>query len=207
MDAATALMVVPPEWGTGAVVQSAYLCPNCHRLNLVSEHDNDQYVTGPSFGSREDAQAHRWGEYAKWLPQRGDRREFPEVPAHIAEAASEATYCLSMGANRAAGSLARAVVEATAKDKQANGANLAERIDALAARGYVREFTKEQAHEIRHFGNGMAHGDFTDPVSREEAAEIVELMCEVLEEVYEAPARLAKVRAAREAKKNSGGVA
>ncbi len=173
MTAATTLLLSPNRGSIGVVVQSAYICPNCHRLNIATDYDYDGYVQGPSFAPREDAESRLWSENTRWLPKRGEREDFPEVPDHIAEAASEATYCLSMGANRAAGSLARAVVEATAKDKKAKGGNLAERIDALAADGHVREFTKEQAHEIRHFGNGMAHGDFTNPVSDEEAAEIV----------------------------------
>lgn len=205
MTAASALLMTRADRGPGCTVQSVYVCLNCHRLNVATEHNPDGYVTEPSFGSRENADSYDWGPYVQWLPKRGERKDFPDVPDHIAEAASEATYCLSMGANRAAGSLARAVVEATAKDKKAQGGNLAARIDALAAAGHLREFTKEQAHEIRHFGNGMAHGDFTDPVSDEAAAEIVELMGAVLDEVYQAPARLAKVRAARQAKREANG--
>lgn len=59
----------------------------------------------------------------------------------------------------------------------------------------------EQAHELRHFGNDMAHGDFTQPTTKEEAEEIVGLMAEVLREVYQAPAKLERLKAQREAKK------
>lgn len=171
-------------------------------MNLATE-GTDVYVAELSVASLSDAQNHNWGSYVQWLPQRGKSRQFPDVPDHIAQAATEATLCLSMGAYRAVGSLARAVVEATAKDKGATGKNLAERIDALAAAQHIREHTREQAHEIRYFGNGMAHGDFTDPVSAEEAAEVLELMSEVLSEVYQSPARLERVREARKAKKNA----
>lgn len=109
-----------------------------------------------------------------------------------------------MGAFRAVGSLARAVVEATAKDKGITTGRLADKIDALAQAGHVREHTKEQAHEVRHFGNDMAHGDFTDPVTQEEAEEVIELMAEVLDEVYQSPARLAARKQARLAKKQQG---
>jgi hypothetical protein len=122
------------------------------------------------------------------------------VPAHIADAATEATLCLSAGAYRAVGSLARAVIEATSKDRGAEGTNLEKRIEALHAAGEVRRHTKDQAHEVRHFGNEMAHGDFIDPVTKEEAEEVIVLMAEVLDEVYQSPARLARRRQAREAK-------
>lgn len=49
----------------------------------------------------------------------------------------------------------------------------------------------------------MAHGDFAATVTREEADEIIELMCEILDEVYQQPARLAKRKAARLAVKGS----
>jgi hypothetical protein len=170
----------------------------------IATESSSEYVPGPSTRPRDNAQNHQWGHYVQWLPKRGKSREFPDVPRHIAEAATEATLCLSMEAYRAVGSLARAIVEATAKDKKVPGGNLAARIDALAASGHIREHTKEQAHEIRYFGNDMAHGDFTDPVSEEEAAEVLELVSELLNEVYQSPARLDRVREARKAKKASG---
>ena len=187
--------MAPAEW-SGSFVQSAYVCPNCHHMSIATE-SSSEYVPGPSTRPRDNAQNHQWGHYVQWLPKRGKSREFPDVPRHIAEAATEATLCLSMEAYRAVGSLARAIVEATAKDKKVPGGNLAARIDALAASGHIREHTKEQAHEIRYFGNDMAHGE-------EEAAEVLELVSELLNEVYQSPARLDRVREARKAKKASG---
>ena len=67
---------------------------------------------------------------------------------------------------------------------------------------FLREHIKEQAHEVRHLGNDMAHGDFVEPISTEEADEVLELMAEVLHEVFESQARLLRVRNARLARKN-----
>jgi hypothetical protein len=171
----------------GDITEQVFQCDNCGRLSLHSLN-RSAAVSARSSGGRR--------EWEAWLPRYQERREFPDVPEHIAEAAGEATLCHSIGAYRAAGSLARAVIEATAKEKGAVGRNLAARIDALD----IREHTKEQAHEIRHFGNDMAHGDFIDAVTKEEAAEVIELMSEVLDEVYQSPARLRRVRVARLAK-------
>ncbi|MEV4390207.1 hypothetical protein AB0J68_31615, partial [Micromonospora sp. NPDC049580] len=44
-------------------------------------------------------------------------KEFPDVPAHIAETADEAHRCHSIKAYRAGVLLARSVIEATAKEK------------------------------------------------------------------------------------------
>jgi Domain of unknown function (DUF4145) len=187
-----------PEGGR-MVTEAAYQCPNCERLVIAWE------VAGTyrARSEKDEAQKREWSHSVRFVPGRRDSKTFPDVPDHIAQAATEATLCLSVGAFRAVGALARAVIEATAKDKSADGNTLYDRINALAEAGHVRKHTKEQAHEVRHFGNGMAHGDFTDPLSKEDATEIVTLMAEILDEVYQSPARLEQVKAAREAKRTS----
>ncbi|MCI2421495.1 DUF4145 domain-containing protein [Saccharopolyspora sp. K220] len=125
------------------------------------------------------------------------------MPAHIAEAASEAHECHSIGANRAAILMARSVLEATAKDCGATKGNLQDKIDTLHVNEKIGRFVREQAHEIRYFGNDMAHGDFVVPVTEEEASEILGLMAVVLNEVYEAPAKLEELRQARLARKEA----
>lgn len=179
------------------LTQAAFRCDEC-RLISIGFHVGGQLLT------KRDSEPFLDENTRHWLPSRGASTEFPDVPEHVAEAATEATLCLSFGAYRAVGSLARAVVESTAKDKGILTGNLASKIDALEAAGHVRPHTRDQAHEIRHFGNDMAHGDFADPVGKEEAEEAIQLMTEVLDEVYQSPARLAKVKASRLAKKTQG---
>lgn len=203
MNAASGLFVRSPLGiGTGMRYEAVYQCPNCDRLNLASEYSDSATGSGRN-GDTNDADRHHWYT-PTWLPRHQEVREFRDVPPHIAQAASEATLCLSVGAYRAVGSLARAVIEATAKEKKVGqGQKLAAKIDALHEADHIRKHTKEQAHEIRHFGNDMAHGDFVDPVTKEEAEEVIELMAELLDKVYRSPARLAQRKAAREAKKAS----
>lgn len=136
----------------------------------------------------------------EWLPAQAARREFPDVPQHIADAASEAHSCHAIHSYRAAVLMARSVIEATAKDKGITNGVLATKIDELHTSGFIRELVREQAHEVRFLGNEMAHGDFVAPVTDVESAETLELMAEVLAEVYQAPARLAARRRARMAK-------
>lgn len=195
LEAVSPLLVVRPPEGL-LVTQAAYKCPNCGRLVTVWEYGG----SSTEQWNEDVAQDWEWS-LPQYVPDHRESKEYPDVPDHIGRAASEATLCLSAGAYRAVGALARAVIEATAKDKGAEGKALYERIEALADAGHVRKHTKEQAHEVRHFGNGMAHGDFTEPVTKEDAEEIITLMSEVLDEVYQSPARLASVKAAREAKK------
>ncbi|MEE3127679.1 MAG: DUF4145 domain-containing protein [Actinomycetota bacterium] len=190
----TAWRRVPGEFAR-AINEAAYACPNCYRVNVAYEYDD---ASVEAVLADDIADTYRWGPHVQWLPKIGERIPFPDVPSHIADAATEATFCLSMDAHRAAGALARAVIEATCKDKGANGKDLSQRIEALANAEHVRTHTKEQAHEVRHFGNDMAHGDFAEPVGKAEAQEVIGLMVEILDEVYQSPARLARRRAARQ---------
>lgn len=197
------IAAVPMSSPSTAYMEAAFKCPNCLRLSVASERRHDLGSSSSVVNHGGAADDAPWREPA-WLPRLREVREFDDVPEHIGQAASEATLCLSVGAYRAVGSLARAVIEATAKDKGAGGGSLAGRIDALRNADHVREHTKEQAHEVRHFGNDMAHGDFVDPVTREEAEEVIELLAEILDEVYQSPARLQKRKLARLAKKTEG---
>ena len=75
--------------------------------------------------------------------------------------------------------------------------------EKLADNKLIRPAVRDQAHEIRHLGNDVAHGDLADPVSKEDSAEVLNLMGEVLNEVWQAPARSARLAAAREARRAS----
>jgi hypothetical protein len=186
--------------GAEATAEAPFTCDHCHRLSIGigrTQSDPNDYTDHDS----------RWGwsEYepgVKWAPKVGVGREYPDVPEHIAAAASEAHECQSIGAHRAAVMLARAVMEATAKNKGITNGPLFTKIEKMYEQNFLREHIKEQAHEVRHLGNDMAHGDFVEPISTEEADEVLELMAEVLHEVFESQARLLRVRNARLARKN-----
>lgn len=137
-------------------------------------------------------------------------KDFPDVPVGIASAADEAHRCLSIGANRAAIAMARAVVEATAKYHKITKGSLEAKIDAMASKGIIGQDTKKAAHVVRLWGNDAAHGDLAEEsVEQADAEEILVLMDDVLERAYQAPARVARVTASREARRlgGQGGVA
>jgi hypothetical protein len=137
-----------------------------------------------------------------WLPQHASGKKFDDVPHPIADAASEAYACSSIQAHRAAILMARSVVEAVAKDKGIVKGTLADKIDALAKAQHIRPLIQDAAHEIRHLGNDMAHGDFVAPTSEDDAVDVLDFMSVVLAEVYQLPAQLnarQETRAARKA--------
>lgn len=135
----------------------------------------------------------------EWEPRRLRRPSYLDVPQQIGETASEAHACLSVQAHRGAVALARAVVEATAKDKGITKGRLVQKIDEMHKQGLIRDITRELAHEIREGGNEIAHGDLGDePMPEEDAEAIVTLMDQILEEVYQGPARMLALKKNRQ---------
>lgn len=102
------------------------------------------------------------GTVTRWMPLPGTRQResFADVPLSVADAAAEAALCMQAGAPRGAILLARAVIEATAKDKGVTDGSLSQKIDRLHECGYIRTYLRDGAHEVRYTGNDMAHGDF-----------------------------------------------
>ncbi|MGW5653547.1 DUF4145 domain-containing protein [Streptomyces humi] len=109
--------------------------------------------------------------------------------------ATEAHQCLDIEANRAAVALARAVVEATAKERGIIRGSLEKKIDKLFEDKLIREYVRDAAHEVRFGGNEVAHGDLVaEPMSNATATEILGLMDEILDEVFQSPARVARLK-------------
>lgn len=165
-------------------VQGAFSCDNCFRLSAASRRYG-------SHSSIDDVQAEAQLE---WQPRVAVTRDFPDVPEHIACAAKEAHASHSINSLMSAILMARTVVEATAKHKGITSGNLVAKIDAMEQADLIRESTAEAAHEIRHFGNDMAHGDIADLPDAEDAAEVLALMDEVLNEVFQGPARTQRIK-------------
>ncbi|MEE8739031.1 MAG: DUF4145 domain-containing protein [Bifidobacterium sp.] len=127
----------------------------------------------------------------EWLPETILGKEYNDVDNDtIKDSASEAHSCYSIRAYRAAILMARSVVEAIAKDKGITDGNLKKKIAALEEQKLVSPLVREQADEIRYFGNDMAHGDFALPVSAEDAHEVLDFLDVLIDAVYQQPAKL-----------------
>jgi hypothetical protein len=142
-----------------------------------------------------------YGMIAQFWPTMVKGRGFPEVPKPLAEAASQAHVCLSAGSAIGAVAVARAVVEAVAKDHGITKGDLKSKIERLHSDGHISATMRDAATEIRFAGNEAAHGDLVDErPGIEDATEIVSLMNSMLYRVYQEPARVAKIRTKREAR-------
>lgn len=170
--------------------QGAFLCDNCERMSVA-------YGELPSGTSPSNPDVFEQTALT-WHPLKAQSPGFPDVPEPIERAAKEAHVAYAVDAPMAAILMARTVVEATAKAKGITSGRLVQKIDALASQDFIRNSTKDAAHEIRHIGNDMAHGDIDTAPAIEDASEILALMDEVLHEVFQGPARTARIRAKRE---------
>ena len=170
---------------SGYVVAGLFTCDECNYPSLAfTTTDKVLSSSGRSNWLSENLD--------RWEPAHGTARDFPDVPQHIASAATEAMRCHSIAAYRASILLARSAIEATAKAKNITKGLLVTKIDELQKQDFIRAHIKAAAHEIRLFGNDMAHGDFVNAVTEEESEEILELMGEVLNEVFQSPAKIAR---------------
>lgn len=136
-----------------------------------------------------------------WQPKSATSPNFSDVPKNVAQAAKEAHEAASIGAHIAAILMARTVIEATAKSHGIVEGRLWQKIDGLKDAQLIRPSAAEAAHEIRHLGNDMAHGDLTDLPTEQDAADVLTLMDMILNEVFQATALTAAIKARRTAQK------
>lgn len=79
---------------------------------------------------------------------------------------------------------------------------LVDKIDAMYEAELIGRGLKEAAHEIRFIGNEMAHGDFVTDIDKEDSADVLGFLEELLVEVYQRNAKLNQFRERRLARAN-----
>lgn len=182
------------------VWMSVFQCSNekCMRLSVGSA------ALDVRSGGVKDAMAEA---ELQWEPAKISRPDFVDVPPEIASTASEAHACLSIGAARGAIALARAVVEATAKAKGITVPGIVAKINGLRDDGTISALPAEASHQIRKDGNSIAHGDIGDePVSVDDAQAILDFMDVLLDEVFQRPAKLNRLKQRHDERKQGNGV-
>lgn len=187
--------------GTWLVAAS---CDGCGRPNIAEFDVDDSKVVGIEdnrianarivFDGEDDLRLQR----IDWQPNNVVVKAVEDVPSGIDEAAGEAIAALSIGAYKASVLMCRAVIEATAKQHKIEKGSLHEKITKLEEQRVITPSTAEAAHEVRHLGNDMAHGDFaTTTVTEAEAGEVMEITEALLAEVYQRPARIERMKQRR----------
>jgi hypothetical protein len=182
-------------------VRIAATCDNCDKL-VVAEGAGRELSGYGGIGATTDISVVRSSiprvAGFEWLPLAGKSPNVEDVPPSVERAAKEAYSNFSISNYMSSILMARTVIEATAKAKDITTGSLAMKIDQLRDQQYIRPAIALQAHQVRFFGNDMAHGDIDDLPSGADAEEILALMGEVLAEVFQGPARLERLRTRRE---------
>lgn len=179
-------------WGDGYVSDAAYRCDSCHRYSVVTWYTTYDPTESYRSGEPED-----YDRSVIWSPPPVRRPEYPDVPDRIASAAREAWVSHAHGAEIAACAVARAVVESSAKTLDVDVFGIEAKIDELAEQGLIWGDLVESAHVVRQFGNDAAHGDLIEPPSHEETRDVLDIMDELLHQLFTTPARSERLRASR----------
>jgi len=136
-----------------------------------------------------------------WWPLPGVADLDPDIPPQVTSAYSEGMRALSVKAARAAVVMFRGMLAQVVADKGSAAAqakhSLYDKLEEMSQDGSLHPTLVEWAREIRLIGNAAAHPDALDPVSDEEAADLARLCRQLLNVIYEVPARIARNRAAR----------
>lgn len=174
------------------VLDTAYTCDSCRRV--VSTRIPVKQDRGTSVAYMQEVQVADSTSDVSWEPPLLRVPELEGVPEQIAGAAAEAYRSLGVHNYRASALMARAVIEACAKDHGVTKGTLAAKIDKLHENGDLTKYISEFAHTIRDLGNDAAHSDFVRPLDAETAEGLLSLMYAVLESLYKHRAQHQKLR-------------
>jgi hypothetical protein len=136
-----------------------------------------------------------------WWPMPGSADLDADIPPGIGSAYSEGLRALAVKAPRAAAVMFRGMLAQFVADKGSAAAQakhtLYDKLEQMSQDGSLHPSLVEWAKEIRLIGNAAAHPDALDPVSEQEAAELGRLCRQLLDVIYEVPARITRSRTAR----------
>lgn len=135
-----------------------------------------------------------------WWPTPGAGQLDPAVPAAVASTYDEGMRCLAVAALRGAVVMFRGTLDEIASDKGASAqakSSLHDRLATMATAGTLPPSLVEWAKEIRVLGNVGAHPSSLGTVTAEEATGLGQLVRQMIAVLYETPARIERLRAAR----------
>jgi hypothetical protein len=109
------------------------------------------------------------------------------IPQEVSNDYDEAIRCFNSKAYKATVVMCRRSLEITADLKQANGSNLAQKLEDLKKNGLLDDATYSTASGIRLFGNYGAHpkDDLLKTVREFEAELVIKITGRVLSEIWQ----------------------
>lgn len=122
----------------------------------------------------------------EWIPTYPipHRPTAEEIPEPIKSEFEEASVCFAVGAHKACASMCQRVLESLCQNKHLPG------LDELLSDGVISQRLFEKATEIRLWAGIIKHKPLSEPVSQEDADELLVYLTSVLDHVYVEPKRL-----------------
>jgi len=107
-----------------------------------------------------------------------------EVPEPIKGEFEEASLCFAVGAYKACASMCQRTQESLCQNKEVSGLN------ELLSSGIISQALFDRATEIRLWAGIVKHKPIHEPVSEEDAEELLRYLGNILDHVYVEPKRL-----------------
>lgn len=189
-------------------------CPSCRHVGTFELPPGDDYLsdgnpaTGVLLGSRRcpnpECHAH---VFTVWSPSDGELlATYPpetldfdatNLPKAVLDSLEEAIRCHAAGCFRASALMVRRTLEELCADRQAEGANLKQRLECLSGKVAVASALVEGLDTLRLLGNDAAHVELKDfdTVGKTEAELALEIAKELLKGVYQYEDLVARLEA------------
>jgi hypothetical protein len=168
---------------------TSLICRHCHQGVVVVE---EQWVGDQPRGKQSGGGAISYRGIHWWpLPEMSPSTD---IPSEIAGAFTEAATAFAANCPRASAVMARCTLEAITVEKGETKGSLAECLRVLATKGVLQPALADWAKEVRLVGNAGAHFDPLQPVTREDASQLLAFVRELLKYLYELPAELERRR-------------
>ncbi len=150
--------------------------PNCFGLVLVFRNDQGHLIAS--------------------LPPEIVDFDPSEIPPEVQASFEEALTCHAYECYRAAALMVRRTLEEICREREVDGGNLAERLEALSQKLAVPKELFDAAHALRLLGNDAAHIDARtyDQVGRDEIKLALDLAKEIMKATYQYAALLGRLQ-------------
>lgn len=190
------------------VLDAAYVCSRCRSMyatKCVVDTDPetmDAYIEWDlSTSWRDDEKILE--DMATWWPRDSSMPTLQHVPENVESFVEEAYRCFDSDCFSAAVVMARAAIEAVAKERGATGKTLADKIRHLKELEALDNRADKMFTAIKNNGNRVAHADPGERYTKAESKMLLTVLQLVLESVYEHTALIESVAALASSKKSS----
>lgn len=132
--------------------------------------------------------ANEW-EIATIIPSAGTDY-LGETPDNIKSAIEQAKKCLAINCNDAAAAMCRAALERMAKDKEAQGGWLADKLKDLKTKGLLTKMVYDAADRVKDWGNTALHDLLKEQVDESVTEKLIILVDLVARDLYITPEQI-----------------